>query len=87
MQRLAAGLFVVSALTSATAQTPLMNSIDFLVDYKTLIGREVNVGPCKISQADMTSVYCKVQNPSGREVGTIKLRPESMSGKLAAGTG
>jgi hypothetical protein len=57
---------------------PLMSAVDFLVDYRSLIGREVSVGPCKIGSADSSSVFCTVHNPAGNRVGTIILRSESM---------
>ena len=58
----AVGLLVVVTLTSAAAQIPLMSAINFLVDYRTLIGREVNAGPCQIAQAD---AFCRAYNPAG----------------------
>jgi hypothetical protein len=78
MRRLAAALFVVGTLTSAAAETPLMSAVDFLVDYKSLIGREVSVGPCNVWGADTMLVYCGVHNSVGEKVGDIILRSESM---------
>jgi hypothetical protein len=72
------GAVSMVALTSAAAETQLMSAIDFLVDYKTLVGREVSVGPCKIHSADTSSVYCEVSNPAGNKVGRIVLRSASM---------
>ena len=74
----AACLFVVSTFTLAAAETQLMNAVNFLVDHKELIGREVNAGPCKISSADTLSVFCEVRNPAGQRVGNISLSSESM---------
>ena len=78
MRRLAAVFFFVSTVTSVMAETPLMSGLDFLVDYKDFIGREVQVGPCKIDFADDSRVFCEVANPSGNTVGTILMRSASM---------
>ena len=78
MRRLAAVFIFVSAVTSVMAETPLMSGVDFLVDYKDFIGREVQVGPCKIALADASSVFCQVANPSGNRVGLIQMPSASM---------
>jgi hypothetical protein len=60
------------------AETPLMSSVDFLVDYNALIGQQVRIGPCKVYNADALSVFCGVHNSVGQKVGNISLSSESM---------
>ncbi len=77
IMRLAIVVFLLGAMAVAAAEP--MDAVDFLVDYKSMEGREVAVGPCRVTMANAGSfVLCAVSNRDDIRVGTIFLDSPSM---------
>ncbi|MFG1260024.1 hypothetical protein V5F79_22110 [Xanthobacter flavus] len=77
------GTAILAMFVSAAHAGSEISGIDFLVDWKTLVGKQVTITDCAIFGATSYAVLCFVMSPQGRPglsapLGQITIEPSSM---------